>query len=344
MKKYPLFFRFLLFALCAAALTSCSTALAGLLPTPTPTTAPTATFTRTTDPTATLAPTSTPTLSPTATSTITPDPAATLALPGFDGQRAFQDVEKQVSFGPRVPGSQAHAQTVEWIKEEMALYGWTAELQETTYQNQTVRNIIGKRETGTGPWVIIGAHYDSRMLADRDPNPDNHNQPVPGANDGASGVAVLLELARVLPQNLEKQVWLLFIDTEDQGDIPGWDWILGSRAYADSLTTYPDSVVIVDMIGDADLNIKKERFSSPDLVSEIWDIAAQRGHEQFLPQDGYGMIDDHTPFLQKGIRAIDIIDFDYPYWHTVADTPDKVSPESLHAVGDTVYYWLIGKN
>ncbi len=215
-------------------------------------------------------------------------------------------------------------------------------MHETTYQNQPIRNIIGKQGEGKSPWIIIGAHYDSRMKADRDPTPENRETPVPAANDGASGVAVLLELARVLPKNLDKQVWLLFIDAEDQGSLPGWDWILGSRAFAETLTTSPDSVVIIDMIGDASLNIPKKCRPVQDLVNEIWEIAAQRGHSQFLNQNGYTMLDDHTPFRQKGIRAIDIIDFDYPYWHTTEDTPDKVSPESLYAVGDTLLHWLTG--
>ncbi|MBE0699935.1 MAG: M28 family peptidase [Anaerolineaceae bacterium] len=278
------------------------------------------------------------TLTPLPPATNTPSPAV------FDGKRALQDVEKQVAFGPRIPGSEAHSKTVDWIKQELADSGWETAVQETNYQNQPVRNVIAKQGVGKAPWVILGAHFDSRMLADRDPNPENQNKPVPGANDGASGAAVLLELARVLPANLDKQVWLVFIDSEDQGDLPGWDWILGSRAFAESLSQMPDAVVIIDMIGDAELNIPKERNSSPDLVSEIWDVAAQQGHSQFLPQNGYAMLDDHTPFLERGIRAIDIIDFDYNYWHTTEDTPDKVSAESLFAVGDTLLHWLSPKN
>ena len=206
--------------------------------------------------------------------------------------------------------------------------------------DQPVRNVIAKRGTGA-PWTILGAHYDSRLKADHDPDPANHDQPVPGANDGASGVAVLLEVARVLPEELEGEVWLAFFDVEDQGQLPGWDWILGSRALADSLEGKPDAVIVVDMIGDADLNIYQENNSDPGLTAEIWDIAARLGYaDQFIPQTKFSMLDDHTPFLEKGIRAIDIIDFDYPYWHTIGDTADKVSASSLQAVGDTVLHWL----
>jgi Zn-dependent M28 family amino/carboxypeptidase len=152
---------------------------------------------------------------------------------------------------------------------------------------------------------------------------------------------VLLELARVLPRDLDKQVWLVFFDSEDQGQIPGWDWILGSRAFVESLTAHPDAMVLVDMIGDADLNLYYESNSDQKLTQEIWALAGRLGYEkQFITSPKYSMLDDHTPFLEVGIPAVDLIDFDYPYWHTLADTPDKVSAESLLAVGDTLETWL----
>jgi Zn-dependent M28 family amino/carboxypeptidase len=178
------------------------------------------------------------------------------------------------------------------------------------------------------------------MFADEDPDPMKQLEPVPGANDGASGVAVLLELSRVLPQDIVP-TWLVFFDAEDNGRIQGWDWILGSRAFVMDLDAHPNAVVIVDMIGDADLNIYKERNSNQDIVNEIWAVAAKLGYEQvFIPELKYSMIDDHTPFLDAGISAIDIIDFDYPYWHTTHDTVDKVSAESLSIVGSTLQEWI----
>lgn len=287
--------------------------------------------------------TTTPSPSPTPTLTATPFPTATptAEIVAFDGQRAYQDVERQMDFGPRLPGSQAHAQFVDWAIGELATSGWIVDVQETTYLDQPVKNIIAKRGVDLNPWIILGAHYDSRAAADNDPDPTLWREPVPGANDGASGVAVLLELARVLPKNVDKQVWLVLFDAEDQGRIAGWDWIMGSRAFAESLSGTPDSVVIVDMIGDADLNIYMERSSNPDLIQEIWQVAEQQGHgAEFIPEYKYRIIDDHTPFLQKGLRAIDIIDFDYAYWHTVGDTADKVSAQSLFTVGDTLLHWL----
>src|SRR5574341_389676 len=138
----------------------------------------------------------------------------------FDGQQAFADLEEQVSYGPRIPGSKAHSQTVEYIRDVLERNRWSVELQETTILDRPVRNVIGKRGTGT-PWIILGAHYDSRLKADQDTDPQKKEQPVPGANDGASGVAVLLELGRVIPSDYKGQVWLVFFDAEDNGRIPG---------------------------------------------------------------------------------------------------------------------------
>ena len=203
-----------------------------------------------------------------------------------------------------------------------------------------IRNIIAKRND-EAPQIILGAHYDTRMVADNDPDMSKRSEPVAGANDGASGVAVLLELARSLPKDTVP-TWLVFFDTEDNGKIEGWDWILGSRAFAEEIPVRPEAVVIVDMIGDADLNIYLEKNSDVAIRNEIWSTAEKLGYgKQFINQEKFSMLDDHTPFLEAGIPAVDIIDFDYPYWHTTQDTPDKVSAESLQAVGDTLLNWVV---
>lgn len=259
----------------------------------------------------------------------------------FDGARAYRDVQTQVNFGARVPGSEAHARTVDWIQSELRTAGWQPQVQQAEMMGHPIHNVVAERGSGS-PWVILGAHYDSRARADRDPNPENRVLPVPGGNDGASGVAVLLELARVLPAEYAGRVTLVFFDAEDQGDLPGWDWILGSRAFADALQGTPDAVIVVDMIGDADLQIFYERSSSATLRESLWDAAHAQGYgEIFQPQIRHHILDDHTPFLQKNLKAADLIDFDYSYWHTVEDTADKVSAASLQAVGDTVLYWLM---
>ena len=260
--------------------------------------------------------------------------------PTFNKTRAFQDVVHQVSIGPRTPGSKSHDVLAAWLQQSLIQYGWDAEIQEGNFEGHDLKNVIAKRGEGQ-PWIILGAHYDSRLVADQDPDPILRTQPVPGANDGASGVAVLMELARVLPVNPDKQIWLVFFDLEDQGRIESYDWILGSQYFVNNLDGTPDAVVIVDMIGDADLNIFYEKNSNPELASEIWQHAADLGYsEQFIPEYKYSILDDHTPFLEKGIPAVDLIDFDYPYWHTTQDTTDKVSADSLQAVGDTIQTWI----
>jgi glutaminyl-peptide cyclotransferase len=258
----------------------------------------------------------------------------------FNGDRAYPDVIYQTNLGPRLPGSEAHTVEVNWIKDQLNQANWQVGTQAGEQDGHAVENVIAKRGTGK-PWIIIGAHYDSRFVADQDPDINNRQQSVPGANDGASGVAVLLEMARVLPKELNKEIWLVFFDAEDQGNIKGWDWILGSRYFVSQLQGTPDAVIVIDMIGDSDLNIYYETNSDPDLSKSIWESAAKAGYQkQFIPQPKYSILDDHTPFLENGIKAADIIDFDYPYWHTTADTSDKVSPESLKAVGETLMQWL----
>ncbi len=262
----------------------------------------------------------------------------------FDGQRALQDVRFQTSLGPRIPGSEAHSEVVSWISSELMSLGWDLNVQTATMLGHPIKNVIAKRspeEEGDYPWIVVGAHYDSRILADKDSNPEKRSQPVPGANDGASGVAVLLELARVLPRDLQKEVWLVFFDAEDNGNISGWDWILGSTAFVESLNTQPDAVVIVDMVGDVDLEIYMEKNSNPALTVEIWAQAAELGYtDVFIPLPKYSIVDDHIPFLKAGIPAVDIIDINYPYWHTTEDTIDKVSAQSLGIVGQVLTAWL----
>ncbi len=264
------------------------------------------------------------------------------SYPIFDKERAYADVVYQVSLGPRYPGSQAHEQTIQWIHESLEAAGWEVEIQTIVTENIEIQNIIAKLGNGK-PDVILGAHYDTRILADNDPEILNRSEPVLGANDGASGVAVLLELSRSLQSDSKKNVWLVFFDYEDNGGINGLSWAMGSKAFVDLLDDYPKAVIIVDMIGDKNLDIFIEKNSNQELVNEIWKIANDLGYGQFINQPKYQMIDDHVAFLAEGIVAIDIIDFDYPYWHTTEDTLDKISPDSLFVVGNTLLQWLISR-
>ena len=258
----------------------------------------------------------------------------------FDGKRAYRHVIAQMEFGPRITGTEGNLKTGDYIGEQLKEVGWSVEFQDFTYRDTPVRNVIGRANAGKGSIIILGAHYDTRRWADQDSA--HPRDPVPGANDGASGVAVLLELARVLDlRQVRHEIWLAFFDAEDEGRIDGWGWIVGSTYMANNLPTQPEAMILLDMIGDADQGIYFDRNSDRALSEKIWKIAGQLGYgDHFIPEVRWAMIDDHTPFAQRGIPAVDIIDFDYPYWHTVADTADKVSPDSLERIGRTVQVFL----
>jgi len=258
----------------------------------------------------------------------------------FDGKRAYQDVLTQMEFGPRITGTESNQKCAGYIAEQLRQAGWSVEFQNFTYRGTLARNVIGRANVGKGPTIILGAHYDTRRWADRDPA--HSRDPVPGANDGASGVAVLLELARVVNLGeVHHEIWLAFFDAEDNGGIDGWDWIVGSTYMANSLSIQPQAMILVDMVGDTEQDIYFDGNSDPALSQKVWQIAVQLGYgDHFIPRVKYTVIDDHVPFAQRGISSIDIIDFDYPYWHTVADTADKVSPDSLERVGQTLQVLL----
>jgi Zn-dependent M28 family amino/carboxypeptidase len=260
----------------------------------------------------------------------------------FDGEAAFALATQQMRFGARVPGSEAHVQGGEWIAAQLESTGWSVEIGSFEYRGVALRNIVGRSgDSAAGP-ILLGAHYDTRPRADRDLV--DPSAPVPGANDGASGVAVLLELARTLPAQLSGQeVWLVFFDGEDSGGLDGWDWSAGSAAFAAGLQETPQAVVVVDMVGDSDLQLPRERNSDPLLASQIWSVARQQGATAFSDDVGPSIVDDHIPFLNRGIPAVDIIDFDYPYYHTTADTLDKISPASLEQVGRVLEAWVLSR-
>jgi glutaminyl-peptide cyclotransferase len=258
----------------------------------------------------------------------------------FNAERAYQDVVYQTSLGPRTPDSVAHEQAIDYFRSELQKANWQVDVQMVEVNGHLLKNVIARR-SDVPPEIILGAHYDSRLMADRDPDLKKQQEPVLGANDGASGTAVLLELGRVLPSN-SVPIWIVFFDGEDQGSIPGWEeWSLGARGFVDTFTLKPRAVVIVDMVGDYHLNILQEKQSSVRLIREIWDVAKELGYGQFfLSEQKYSIMDDHVPFLEAGIPAIDIIDIDYRYWHTSYDTAENVSPDSLGIVGSTLQLWI----
>lgn len=273
------------------------------------------------------------------------------APPAFDGASAFVFLREQCDLGPRYPGSPGHAAIRRLLLEKLAAYGASVSQQSfeavlTTGDTLRLVNIIGTYRPEARKRILLGAHYDTRPRADRDPDPGNRAKPILGANDGGSGVAVLLELARLLAASKPSVgVDLVFFDGEDYGEEGHTaDYLLGSRRYAKSLGgRRPDAVIVVDMVGERDSRMPIEGFSatvSPALCARIYGIARTLRVPNFVQSQGASIIDDHLPFIQAGIPAIDLIDFEYPHWHTLADTPDKCSSESLAAVGSVLVRYL----
>jgi hypothetical protein len=270
----------------------------------------------------------------------------------FDGTVALQYVEAQVGFGPRVPNTEGHKEAGNWILERLLATADSVEVQSWDHvaangDTLHLRNFIGRFRPEMTDRILYVAHWDTRPKADRSDNLGQQRMPVPGANDGASGVAILLAVGDVLagkPPNFG--VDLLFVDGEDYGDFGrSTDVLLGSTYYAENLdptVRRPLFAVVWDMVGDSDLRFPREPNSvrgAPEVVERVWAVAADLGYGRIFRDDlGPPMTDDHLPLQRADIRAIDVIDFEYgprnSYWHTTDDTVDKVSAESLQIVGD----------
>lgn len=266
----------------------------------------------------------------------------------FDGEKAYAHVQAQVALGPRPVGSAALLQTAAYIESSLASVGWRPTRVMGEFRGVPIVNILAETsesERATGGKILIGAHYDTRPVADRDPVAARRGEPILGANDGASGVAVLLELARVYdPARSKYDVVLAFFDGEDKGGIDGWPFSVGADIVAERLSQGLSAMILVDMVGDSDLQVFYEGNSDLVLARDIWATAARLGYGQwFVPEARYTLMDDHVPFLRRGVPAIDIIDFDYAYWHTVSDTADKVSPRSLEMVGRVLLEYLYAR-
>ncbi|MCK4740440.1 MAG: M28 family peptidase [Candidatus Thorarchaeota archaeon] len=283
--------------------------------------------------------------------------AATVATPqmtqsshilAFDGENAMDYLVQQCDFGPRPPGSDNLTQCKTYIAATLESFGWNVTLQNFTYLEVECSNIIATWPDAEQPSYVLGAHYDTRPRADQDPEPANRMTPIIGANDGASGVAVLLELASGLPAGVRNSVEIVLFDAEDSGYINGWDWIVGSTYYVDQLSptrvSEISAMILLDIVGDSDLRLERETSSTRSLQDLIWSIADEMGHnDTFLDVSGRSILDDHRPFLDVGIPSVDIIQHNgFPwYWHTLEDTPDKCSAESLQIVGEVVETFLI---
>lgn len=279
------------------------------------------------------------------------DGCARSAPPAFDGSSAFAFLQEQCDMGPRYPGSSGHAAIQRYLIEKLNAFGASVTRQPfeavlSTGDTLRLVNIVGSYCPDARTRILLGAHYDTRPRADRDPDPANRAKPILGANDGGSGVAVLLELARLFAASKPPVgVDLVFFDGEDWGEEGKTeDYLLGSRRYAKSLgVRRPQAAIVLDMIGERDSRIPIEGFSaaaSPALCARIYGIARTLGVPNFVQSRGASIIDDHLPLIQAGLPAIDLIDFEYPFWHTLADTPDKCSGESLAAVGNVLVRFI----
>ena len=268
-------------------------------------------------------------------------------IPVFNGTNAYQYLVDQCDFGPRPPGSENLSFCRAMISETFEAAGWNVSLQNFTYMEVDCVNIVTTWASSTTSPVILGAHYDTRPNATSESLQANRNEPVLGANDGASGVAVLMELANSLPESVRSSVEIVLFDAEDSGQIDGWDWIQGSTYYVSQLSTARISsiqaMILADMVGDENLRLPREGSSTTSLQNTLWDIANQLGHnDTFLDTSGGSIIDDHRPFLAAGIPAVDLIHYPFPQtWHTLEDTPDKCSAESLQVVGEVLEVFIV---
>jgi glutaminyl-peptide cyclotransferase len=270
------------------------------------------------------------------------------AVREFKADSAFQYVHTQLAFGPRIPNTEGHHKTGDWILQRLKQTADSVEVQPfdhitVTGQTLRLRNFIGHFRPDQSDRVLFLAHWDTRPKADKSANLGDQQKPVPGANDGASGVALLLGVADALKQKPPTLgVDLLFVDGEDYGNFTAGkdqDVLLGSRYYAAHLPKIkPLFAVLFDMVGDVDLQIFQEEYSvanAPEVVQRVWTRADELGFGRiFRPTVGYALVDDHVPLQKAGIRTIDVIDFDFPAHHTVNDTEEKVSAKSLGIVGE----------
>ena len=266
----------------------------------------------------------------------------------FPGERAFDYVRQQMDFGPRVPNTPGHDKAGDWILARLRATADTVAVQpirHVTQQGATLhlRNLFARFRPELAERVLFLAHWDTRPRADQSQNLGQQRLPVPGADDGASGVAVLLGVADALKAKPPAVgVDLLFVDGEDYGDFTKdtSDVLIGSRWFAAHQPPgYPPLyAVLFDMVGDRSLQIYYEGNSmavAPEVVERVWRTASDLGYGRyFLPGVKHTLIDDHVSLQRVGIHAIDVVDFDYPYWHTTEDTIDKLSAASLQIVGD----------
>ena len=279
-------------------------------------------------------------------------------IPVFNGNAAFTHLVAQCDFGPRNPGSVGHQKALDYFLNVLTTLADTVSTQSFTEimprskQKVEMHNIIAQFNPKAKKQIMISAHWDTRPWGDRSLSIMRKDQPILGANDGASGVAILLELAKVLHDNPQKiGVNLVLFDAEDFGSSgDSWSYCKGSQYFAKNLPiTLPEYAINLDMVGDANLEIYIERISykqNPSLVLELWGLAEELKLSGFKKMAKHSIFDDHVPLYElAGIPAVDIIDFDYPdektnYHHTYNDIVENCSPESLRQVGTLMVHHI----
>lgn len=273
------------------------------------------------------------------------------SAPAFDGERAYEILKRQVDIGPRYPGVPGHDACRDMIISHLKPLADEVTVQHFVQNVAGVElaldNVIAEFNPTAKRSVLLAAHWDTRPVADMEVDAAKRSRPIPGANDGASGVAVLLELARVFHERKpDVGVLMVFFDGEDYATRHPSEstMYLGSKYFAKHLNAATKNRiaygVLLDMIGDKDLVVYQESASvqaAPEVVKRVWDAAKALGYaSNFVPETKYRITDDHVPLIGAGVKCIDVIDFDYGPWHTLDDTPDKCSAKSLKIVGDVI--------
>jgi len=275
------------------------------------------------------------------------------SVPTFSGKHAFSYLIEQTVFGPRNPNSAGHMKCLRYLTTTLRELADEVRLQEFTHtgyggEKLHLTNIIASFNPRNQTRVLLCAHWDTRPRADQEEEKGLRSQPILGANDGASGVAALLEIASLMKRTPPPiGVDIVLFDGEDYGtEGDHANYLLGSKHFAKNTPANytPRFGILVDMVGDKFLEIAREQHSvkyAPDIVDLVWRTARRLGYAQFIEQLGDMVTDDHLPLNEAGIKTINIIDFNYPdisnrYWHTHQDTPGQCSPESLEAVGTVI--------
>ncbi len=264
----------------------------------------------------------------------------------FNGAQALAYISTQVAFGPRVPGMPGHAAMAHWLDSMSRTRADSVTVQTWWHHARSgdslrMINVLAQFNVKATQRVLYIAHWDTRPRSERDAK--DKNSPIPGADDGGSGVAVLLGVADALKKLAPTVgVDLLFVDGEDYGEFgpPRVDVLVGAEYYAKHplVSGMPIFAVLWDMVGHKDVQLPVEsnsQVAASDVVDRVWGTAERMGYGHVFKRETIGGItDDHIPLIDAGMRVIDIIDLNYPYWHTLQDTPDKESAQSLEAVGN----------